>query len=80
MFGTERLEALLRRRAGATDKILHRVEAALKQFRGAREPFDDATMMAVKISDYRLSDYRNIDIDLSLSHYRYRIIVSASRE
>ena len=50
MFGTERLEALLASCRGlGTDVVLQRVEGALKAFRGTREPFDDATMMAVRI-------------------------------
>ena len=48
MFGAERLEALLVSAAGADD-LLARVEAVISRFRGAREPFDDATMMVVKI-------------------------------
>jgi serine phosphatase RsbU (regulator of sigma subunit) len=50
MFGTERLEALLTRcRAERPHGVLQRVAGALSEFRGARELFDDATMMAVKI-------------------------------
>jgi serine phosphatase RsbU (regulator of sigma subunit) len=50
MFGAERLEALLS--AGATSEVgdvLARVESEISRFRGSREPFDDATMMAVRI-------------------------------
>ena len=36
------------RRRGADD-LLARVEAAIRAFRGAREPFDDATMMVVRV-------------------------------
>jgi serine phosphatase RsbU (regulator of sigma subunit) len=51
MFGPERLEALLLESSGGNpSRVLERVEHALKQFRGSREPFDDATMMAVKIA------------------------------
>ncbi len=51
MFGAERLEALLEReRAEGIDAILLRVEEHVKTFRGAAEPFDDATMMALRIS------------------------------
>ena len=48
MFGTERLEALLRASAGADD-LLVRVEKDVKAFRGTAEPFDDATMMVVRV-------------------------------
>ena len=50
MFGAERLEALLT--AGgpmSPEDVLLRVEQAVKAFRGAAEPFDDATMMAVRV-------------------------------
>ena len=51
MFGPERLETLLLESGGGNpSRVLERVEHALKQFRGSREPFDDATMMAVKIA------------------------------
>jgi serine phosphatase RsbU (regulator of sigma subunit) len=50
MFGAERLEALLQSAAvGDADEVLHRVESAVNGFRGKREAFDDATMMAVKV-------------------------------
>ena len=50
MFGTERLESLLVvSSAGGPNDVLLRIEAALKGFRGAREPYDDATMMAVRV-------------------------------
>jgi len=50
MFGTEQLEALLTTALSTSpDDILQRVEAAVTKFRGAQEPFDDETMMAVKI-------------------------------
>lgn len=50
MFGAEQLEALLVAAGLSTpDDVLQRVEAALKGFRGSREPFDDATMMAVRV-------------------------------
>ncbi len=50
MFGPERLEALLLSHAidGAGD-LLERIESGIGTFRGRREPFDDATMMAVKV-------------------------------
>jgi serine phosphatase RsbU (regulator of sigma subunit) len=50
MFGAERLEAVLRSATapGAGDAMAL-VETAVDQFRGSREPFDDATMMVVKV-------------------------------
>ena len=48
MFGSEQLEDLLVSATG-TDDLLARVEGVLKQYRGTREPFDDATMMVVKV-------------------------------
>ena len=48
MFGAERLERLLKASAGA-DNLLARVEGDVKAFRGSAEPFDDATMMVVKV-------------------------------
>ena len=49
MFGAEKLEELLVSAAGADD-LLARVEAVLADYRGKREPFDDATMMVVEKS------------------------------
>jgi hypothetical protein len=49
MFGIERLESLLRASAGADRDLLADVESALKAYRGSREPFDDATMMVVRV-------------------------------
>ena len=50
MFGAERLEALLRSAATVrTEDLLARVEREVNGFRGTREPFDDATMMTVKV-------------------------------
>jgi sigma-B regulation protein RsbU (phosphoserine phosphatase) len=50
MFNMERLEEILARCAaeGATD-VLARVEKTVSDFRGSREPFDDATTMVVKV-------------------------------
>jgi len=48
MFTTERLEALLLASAADAD-VLARVGADVTAFRGDREPFDDATMMVVKV-------------------------------
>ncbi len=51
MFGAERLQAILeRQRAESIDIILHRIEESVTGFRGSAEPFDDATMMALRIS------------------------------
>jgi sigma-B regulation protein RsbU (phosphoserine phosphatase) len=51
MFGTERLQALLEEeRTHDIDSILHHVEQRITEFRGSAEPFDDATMMALRIS------------------------------
>jgi serine phosphatase RsbU (regulator of sigma subunit) len=51
MFGAERLQAILERvRAENIDMILHHVEESVMAFRGSAEPFDDATMMALRIS------------------------------
>jgi serine phosphatase RsbU (regulator of sigma subunit) len=51
MFGAERLQALL---AGepeeGIDTVLERVETATRGFRGRAEPFDDATLMALRIN------------------------------
>ena len=46
MFGADRLEALLVDAAGADD-LLAKVESVLTTYRGAREPFDDATIQAL---------------------------------
>jgi serine phosphatase RsbU (regulator of sigma subunit) len=49
-FGAERLEALLaQEHAGAIDAVLMKTEEAVSAFRGAAEPLDDATMMALKL-------------------------------
>jgi serine phosphatase RsbU (regulator of sigma subunit) len=49
MFGADRLESLLVSAASSTDDVLARVEGAVNSFRGAQEPFDDATMMSVRV-------------------------------
>ena len=50
MFGADRLEAVVSSVAATSpEQILQRVEASIKAFRGAREPFDDETMMAVRV-------------------------------
>jgi sigma-B regulation protein RsbU (phosphoserine phosphatase) len=50
MFGIDRLESLLvaEHQAGVDD-LLDRVERTVREFRGAAEPFDDATMMALRL-------------------------------
>jgi len=50
MFGSDRLEALVSASAGASaTEVLMRVEKAISDFRGHRDLFDDATMMAVTV-------------------------------
>jgi serine phosphatase RsbU (regulator of sigma subunit) len=50
MFGSERLEALVAASGrSSTDDVLATVEQAIATFRGGRDLFDDATMMAVKV-------------------------------
>ena len=51
MFGTERLQSMLESEQGKSiDILLHHVEQQVTTFRGAAEPFDDATLMALRIS------------------------------
>jgi sigma-B regulation protein RsbU (phosphoserine phosphatase) len=51
MFGAERLQTILERERGEhIETLLQRVEESVKAFRGSAEPFDDATMMALRIS------------------------------
>lgn len=50
MFGTDRLEALLvEGQTDGIDTVLQRIEQAARTFRGKAEPFDDATMMALRL-------------------------------
>jgi serine phosphatase RsbU (regulator of sigma subunit) len=50
MFGSDRLESLVSASAGAkADEVLMRVETAISAFRGHRDLYDDATMMAVTV-------------------------------
>jgi serine phosphatase RsbU (regulator of sigma subunit) len=50
MFTAERLQAILdAEHTHAVDTVLRRVEEAITSFRGSAEPFDDATMMALRI-------------------------------
>ena len=51
MFGADRLQTILEsERAEGIDSILHLIEERVTAFRGSAEPFDDATMMALRIS------------------------------
>jgi serine phosphatase RsbU (regulator of sigma subunit) len=51
MFSTERLQTILAaEQTQGIDRVLHRVEEQVTAFRGQAEPFDDATMMALRIS------------------------------
>jgi hypothetical protein len=50
MFGSDRLESLVAASARArVDDVLMTVERAISDFRGRRDLFDDATMMAVTV-------------------------------
>jgi serine phosphatase RsbU (regulator of sigma subunit) len=50
MFGSDRLEAIVAQAGrGSADEVLAQVEQAISSFRGSRELFDDATMMAVTV-------------------------------
>ncbi|HET7696205.1 MAG TPA: SpoIIE family protein phosphatase [Vicinamibacterales bacterium] len=50
MFGSERLEALVAASSvSSADEVLATVELAIAKFRGGRDLFDDATMMAVRV-------------------------------
>lgn len=50
MFGAERLESLLRtHRDQGVDGLLERIEESVRRFRGAAEPFDDVTIMALRL-------------------------------
>jgi serine phosphatase RsbU (regulator of sigma subunit) len=52
MFGAERLQMLLEaEHEHGVDTVLERVEEAVRTFRGKAEPFDDATMMALRIQE-----------------------------
>ena len=51
MFGSERLQTLLEKeRSQDIDSILQHIEQSITAFRGSAEPFDDATLMALRIS------------------------------
>jgi serine phosphatase RsbU (regulator of sigma subunit) len=50
MFGSERLEALVRTHGSeSVDALLQRAEEDVRRFRGAAEPFDDVTLMALHL-------------------------------
>jgi serine phosphatase RsbU (regulator of sigma subunit) len=50
MFGNARVEGLLTSApAGSVDDMLVRIEDSIRIFRSGREPFDDATMMVVRV-------------------------------
>jgi serine phosphatase RsbU (regulator of sigma subunit) len=50
MFGSDRLESLVAAVArGSAEQVLATVEGAIAAFRGGRDLFDDATMMAVTV-------------------------------
>jgi serine phosphatase RsbU (regulator of sigma subunit) len=50
MFGAERLEALLMRaHSDEIGPMLATIEASVREFRGKAEPYDDATMMALRL-------------------------------
>ena len=50
MFGAERLESLVAASgSGNASEVLATVEQAIATFRGGRDLFDDATMMAVTV-------------------------------
>jgi sigma-B regulation protein RsbU (phosphoserine phosphatase) len=50
LFGTERLEPLLVAHHEETvDRVLARAEESVRAFRGTAEPFDDATMMVLRL-------------------------------
>ena len=52
MFGAERLEALLRAHsAQGVDTLLERAEDGVRRFRGTAEPFDDVTLMALRLGE-----------------------------
>jgi sigma-B regulation protein RsbU (phosphoserine phosphatase) len=50
MFSAERLQRLLEaEHTQRIETVLERVEETVRSFRGGAEPFDDATMMALRI-------------------------------
>jgi serine phosphatase RsbU (regulator of sigma subunit) len=52
MFGADELQSLLETvHSEGIDRVLEQVEASVRTFRGNAEPFDDATMMALRIQE-----------------------------
>ena len=50
MFGADRLQQLLAEvQSRDIDAILLQIEERVRAFRGSVEPFDDATMMALRV-------------------------------
>jgi serine phosphatase RsbU (regulator of sigma subunit) len=50
MFGSDRLESIVASSGrGSADEVLAAVEREISAFRGGRDLFDDATMMAVTV-------------------------------
>jgi serine phosphatase RsbU (regulator of sigma subunit) len=50
MFGADRLQSIIAaEHQQGVDTVLERVEEAVRTFRGRAEPFDDATMMALRV-------------------------------
>ena len=50
MFGAEQLERLLRpQREESVETLLARIEDSVRRFRGRAEPFDDVTIMALRL-------------------------------
>ncbi|MGE5358396.1 MAG: SpoIIE family protein phosphatase, partial [Bacteroidales bacterium] len=57
MFGSDRLEQLLQdHHTEGTDRLLARIEQELTSFRGHAEPFDDATMMVLRLTGHVTQD------------------------
>ena len=51
MFESTRLQDILvAEQAAGIDRVLERIETAVRAFRGGAEPLDDATMMALRVS------------------------------
>src|SRR5262249_29004690 len=51
MFGADRLQSIIAaEHQQGVDTVLERVEEAARAFRGRAEPFDDATMMALRVN------------------------------